>query len=354
MIGTIASSADAAQHRPRPLPLFLSMLRSETAGEPARAEAALQGLRRYQQAPREHSHAPPPAIAHAGRACVRDYGGAGPPVLFVPSLINPPTVLDIDRERSLLRWLATRGLRPLLVDWGAPREGERALGVGDHVEAMLLPLLDALGEPAALAGYCLGGTMAIAAAGLRPVRALVTIATPWRFAGYPDADRAGLAELWQWAEPTVDALGVLPMDVLQTAFWRLDPARTIAKYEALGREAPDEAALRRFVRLEDWANDGPPLTRAAARELLLDFYRDDLPGQGRWRVAGAPAGPARFRGPALDVVSTGDRIVPHGSAGGAGERIELALGHVGMIVGGRARARLWEPLAAWLSATLGS
>jgi len=61
-----------------------------------------------------------PVIARAGRAVVRDYGGSGPATLFVPSLINPPDVLDIDPERSLLRWLATQGLRPLLLDWGSP------------------------------------------------------------------------------------------------------------------------------------------------------------------------------------------------------------------------------------------
>jgi polyhydroxyalkanoate synthase len=32
-----------------------------------------------------------------------------------------------------------------------------------------------------------------------------------------------------------------------------------------------------------------------------------------------------------------------------GERLELALGHVGMVVGSRARELLWEPLDAWLS-----
>ena len=33
----------------------------------------------------------------------------------------------------------------------------------------------------------------------------------------------------------------------------------------------------------------------------------------------------------------------------AGERLNLARGHVGMVVGSGARAELWEPLAAWLS-----
>ena len=51
----------------------------------------------------------------------------------------------------------------------------------------------------------------------------------------------------------------------------------------------------------------------------------------------------------LDIVSTSDRIVPAASAAGAGERLELAAGHVGMMIGGRAEEMLWRPLAGWLS-----
>jgi polyhydroxyalkanoate synthase len=49
------------------------------------------------------------------------------------------------------------------------------------------------------------------------------------------------------------------------------------------------------------------------------------------------------------VTSTSDRIVPMATAAGIGQQISLKQGHVGMIVGGRARTLLWKPLAAWLS-----
>ncbi|WP_442681123.1 alpha/beta hydrolase [Sphingomonas sp. ASY06-1R] len=325
------------------------MLRSETNGEPDRTAAALTGLRHYQQADRNSGPAPAPILARVGRASVRDYGGQGPRILFVPSLINPPDVLDLDADRSLLRWLATQGLHPLLVDWDAPTDEEHDLTVAGHVETMLLPLIEAIGEPVALAGYCLGGTMALAAAALRPVTALALIASPWRFAAYPRKTRAALDELWKAGQPATDALGLLPMEVLQAAFWRLDPKRTIAKYEAHGRRAPEEPASQTFVRLEDWANDGPPLTRGAARELFIDMFTDDRPGQGMWQVAGQTIDPTALTMPVLEIASTTDHIVPASTTPGIGERLDLSLGHVGMIVGGRAKSSLWEPLAGWLS-----
>ena len=322
------------------------MLRSETAADPDRMQRALAGLRRYQDAERAPPPAPMPALAEIGGAALRDYGGDGPPVLFIPSLINPPNVLDMG-ERSLLRWLAARGRRVLLLDWGWPGPDRHALTVGAHVEAIALPLMATLGEPVDLVGYCLGGTMAIAAAQLGPARSVATLAAPWHFNGFPEDSREKLAQLWAGAAPAVEALGVLPIELLQTAFWSLDPARTVAKFEEFA--TLEGEAARTFVMLEDWANDGPPVAGAAAREMFESFFRDDQPGTGGWRVGGTIIDPAALAIPLLNIVSTTDRIVPQATAVTTGERLDLGLGHVGMVVGSRGREKLWEPLAAWLS-----
>ena len=325
------------------------MLRSETEGDPARMAAALAGLRAYQKAARPERPPAMPIIASAGRATLADYGGSGRPVIVIPSLINSPDVLDLLPDQSLMRWLATRGLRPLLIDWGSPTPEERDLDLADHIEQLLLPLIETIGSDAALVGYCLGGTMAIAAAAIRPPAGLALIAAPWHFSGFPEDARHGLAALWAQARPSAEAMGMLPLEVLQSGFWRLDPARTVGKFVAFG--ASDQAAddIRRFVALEDWANDGAALTAAAGRELVLDFFGQDRPGRGTWRVVGRAIDPSALACPTLDIVSTSDRIVPAASAANIGRRLTLAQGHVGMMVGSRARTLLWEPLARWLS-----
>ena len=322
------------------------MLRSETAAEPARLQTALAGLRRYQEAERAPPPKPMPALAELRGATLRDYGGSGPIVLFVPSLINPPNVLDMG-ERSLLRWLAAQGHRVLLLDWGWPGPDRAELSVAGHVEETGLPLLRGLGAPVDLVGYCLGGTMALAMAQLGPVRSVATLAAPWHFNGFPADSREKLGALWAAAQPAVQALGVLPMEVLQSAFWSLDPARTVAKFEDFA--TLEGEAAQTFVMLEDWANDGPPVAGAAAREMFESLFRDDLSGTGQWRVGGEIVDPAALAIPLLNIVSTTDRIVPDATAPAAGERLDLALGHVGMVVGSKARQTLWEPLAAWLS-----
>jgi len=325
------------------------LLRSETAGDPERLERALRGLRQYQEAQRPEPLPAMPAVAEAQGAVLRDYGGEGPEVLFVPSLINPPNILDLSTERSLLRWLVSRGHHVLLLDWGSDAGRRADFSVGNHVEQILLLLLRERQSRPLLVGYCLGGTMAVAAACLTPVRGIVTLAAPWRFSGFSEEARATLARLWASSQASVRLLHLLPMEVLQAAFWNLDPHKTIAKFEDFAGFAPDSAEYHAFVTLEDWANDGPPLPVAAAREMFEDFFASDLPGSGHWTVNGRAIDPAAIRSPQLHVVSRSDKIVPAASAIQAGQTLSLNQGHVGMIIGSRAQANLWDPLDSWLS-----
>lgn len=311
--------------------------------------AALAGLRAYQNAKRMATLSPVPVAAQMGRAHLLDYDGSGPAVIFIPSLINPPTILDLTEDNSLLRWLSTHGVHPYLIDWGTPTPDEAALSVAGHVETLLLPLIDALGDPAHLVGYCLGGTMATAAATLRTPLSLVTMAAPWKFDGFPDKARDDFRELWSTAEPMARDLGVLPMEILQTGFWKLDPTRTVSKFGMFGLLDPLSSKARAFVALEDWANDGPPLTYGAGRELVEDLFCGNATGKGSWFVGGKTVDPGALSCPVLDIISTSDRIVPEASAARAGEIRTVTQGHVGMVVGGRGRTTLWEPLREWLS-----
>ena len=303
---------------PHPLPVFLAAVARAAGGDRERLARVLAGVRRYQSAPRPPARPPKPELARIGATTLRDFGGSGPPVVVVPSLINPPTVLDLAPGNSLLEYLAGAGLRPLLVDWGTPGEAERGFNLGDHVTDRLLPLIEAVGEPVALAGYCLGGTLTVAAAALRGperVTKVALLAAPWRFGGYSAEARAAMAGWWKQAEAFAAPLGALPMDMLQPLFWSLDPDALAAKYERLAA-LPDIAA---FVALEDWANDGPPLTLAAARELAA-LYANDATGRGEWRIGGRTIDPARLRMPILDIIAGNDRIVPPAAAlsGGRG------------------------------------
>ncbi|MDO7835293.1 alpha/beta hydrolase [Sphingobium sp. HBC34] len=347
----LAQGDAAPQHGPRPLPLFLNILWHETQDDPDLRRRAFAGLRKYQAATRPPAAPQRRCVASAGPARLLQYGAASArnPVVFIPSLINPPQVLDLSPGRSLLRHMAAAGHDAYLVDWGAPTPQDAELGLDGHVTRRLLPMLATLPRPPILVGYCLGGSLAIGAAALRPVPALATIAAPWRFDGFPPADLDLIGGLWRSAQPMAERIGYVPMEVLQSGFWAMDPARTIRKYALFADAAPGSDAERAFLAVEDWANGGPPLSYAAGRDLFDSFYAGNVSGTGRWTIAGRTIDPGALPCPTLSIVSTTDRIVPAAAGPHLREERHVSLGHVGMVVGGSAREKLWEPLSHWLS-----
>lgn len=313
--------------------------------DPVMAKAALAGLRAYQEASPAPRSRDCPVIAVANGAQLRDHGGDGPPVVLIPSLINPPLILDLDRETSLARAIADMGRRTLLVDWG-PASGRGDLSIAGHVETSLLPLLESLDERPLLIGYCLGGTMAIAATNHIECAGLVTLATPWDFDAYPDGGRAALRDLWAKAEPSARSLGLLPIEVLQAAFWSLDEERTVRKFARFATLDPGGVEARRFVALEEWANAGEPVPLAAARELINDLFGANATGLGRWLV-GSEMVRVPDKIPVLHLTAQDDRIAPAATAP-PGPSQAIASGHVGMIVGS-ARTQLHAAIRDFLS-----
>ena len=330
--------------------------------ETQRQDAALiGGIAAYRRHHWRRTLIDPPAIWSEGGTRLLDYGPAGGrPILFVPSLINRAYVLDLAEGYSMLRWLAGQGVRPLLLDWGWPGDTERRFTLTDYVagrmERAMTAAAQAGGTPPVLAGYCMGGTLAVAAAQRRPdlIGGLALLAAPWDFHA-PDPERAiQVARTLPLLEPALAFSRSLPVDLLQTLFMLLDPWGVAEKYRAFARLPQDSERARRFVALEDWLNDGIPLAAEVARTCLREWYGENAPARGNWRIAGLPVDPTLINKPTFIAIPGRDRIVPSESARPLVRLIQGAVlhepmaGHIGMAAGARAETSLWRPLLDWL------
>ena len=325
--------------------------------EAMRQDAELiAGIAAYRRHPWRRELPDPPVLWQEGGSRLLDFGGDGPTVLFVPSLINRATVLDLAPRRSMMRFLAAEGLRVLLLDWGWPEEAERRFTLTDYIAGRLERALAAPGERVVLAGYCMGGLLTAAAAQRRPDRisALALLAAPWDFhAGDPDRAQA-LAQLLPLLEPALALGNTLPIDALQMLFAMLDPFGIAAKYRAFGKLNQSSPRAELFVALEDWLNDGVPLAAPVARECLAGWYGENTPTRREWRVAGLPVDPSKLALPTFVAVPARDRIVPPESALPLAEFIpgavlhQPAAGHIGMAAGSTAETALWRPLLEWV------
>ena len=330
--------------------------------ETLRQDAALiAGIAAYRRHPWYRTLQDPPEVWSEGSTRLLDYRTEGGlPVLFVPSLINRAYVLDLAEGYSMLRWLAGQGVRPLLLDWGWPGETERRFTLTDYVagrmERAMTAAVRLTGTAPVLAGYCMGGTLAVAAAQRRPdlIGGLALLAAPWDFHA-PEAERAvQAARTLPMLEPMLAFGNALPVDVLQSLFALLDPWGVADKYRGFARLPADSERARLFVALEDWLNDGIPLAAEVARACLGEWYGENATARGNWRIAGLPVDPATIDAPAFVAVPGRDRIVPPESARPLAALIPNAVlhqplaGHIGMAAGARAEQSLWQPLLAWL------
>ncbi len=327
-----------------------------------RMDRFLAGVEAYHAHPYRRPLEDPPPIWQSGTTGLRDYGGFlnAPPILMIPSLINRAQVLDLTPGRSLCRHLADRGHRPFLVDWGLPGEEERSFSIGDYVLRRLEPILEAViertGRRPVLLGYCMGGLLAMALAQRQSdrIRGLALLATPWDF----EAGDSGLIALSRALAPLVhrfaDREEAVPADLVQLPFSLLDPLALARKYESFGHLDPQTPRALDFMAVEDWLNDGVPLAGPAAREALDRWYMGNETARGTWDVGGQVITPKALTAPSLVIIPERDRIVPPESALALAQALPGAhvrtvpLGHVGMVVGRQAVARVHRPIRHWL------
>jgi polyhydroxyalkanoate synthase subunit PhaC len=333
-----------------------------------RAAELVSGVVRYCQTPSPSRTSSAPVLWQLGNARLLDYGAlsatpaTGPVVLFVPSLINRYYVLDLEPERSLLRFMRDEGCYPLVLDWGAPGKHEENFNTSDYIEQVLLAAINFITQrsasPIVLAGYCMGGILSLAAAQLAAtqIQALALFATPWNF--HCEAFSPFLLnEAWtQELEHYISQQDQLSADVVQMLFSVTDPFLFEHKFRRFSSMEPSSRTARDFVALEQWVNDGVPMTRGVARDCLVGWAQRNELMQSKWQVRGKAISPSKLDMPTFIAMPKYDHVVPTDCASPLLAQLPQAqiitpgTGHVGMMVGSRAKRECWQPFSDWLHA----
>ncbi|MCF8466922.1 MAG: alpha/beta fold hydrolase [Sneathiella sp.] len=325
----------------------------------------IDGIRQYHQHPYRRPPRSRPILWQAGTTSLIDCSPDAPPdapvAVFVPSLINRSYILDLMPDRSLVDYLAERGIHPLLLDWDAPGETEKDFYLSDYILDRICPALDFTadmfpGAPLHLAGYCMGGTLAAAAAQRRQdrLKSFIALAAPWDF----HADLGGQAKILLgqrevWSN-ILTGFGELPVDLLQTLFTSLDPNLGLRKFSKFSKMDMASERATEFVALEDWLNDGFPLVKGVAAECFDKWYGQNEPNLNRWQVGGQIVRPQEIKVPSLIAVPKTDKIVPRPSALALASALPEAKvitppsGHIGMVTSRQARDGLWRELGGWI------
>ncbi len=359
---TVRGAADELRALVRNEDDWHRLITAVRSGADARARRMLEGMNAYLTHPYVRPESEATVALTLGSCRLHDFGGNGLPVLMVPSLINPYYVLDLMPGRSLAAFLKAAGYRPYVVEWHDPGAEELGFGLSDFVMKRLKPLLEhvsgSVSGPVPVIGYCMGGTLtlALAARAADLVSKLVLVAAPWDFATeQPPAGRK-YAGIMSEALARLPGDMPLPIDSVQAFFTSVDPTLSDRKFRAFADMNKESEAACFFVALERWANTGAPLPRRVAEDLLLGWYRENRPVRGLWHVDGRPVRLNSVTCPVWIAAPEQDRLVPQASAYAAASGLPNAVchdpgaGHVGMMVGSRAKTGLWQPMLEWLQA----
>ncbi len=281
------------------------------------------------------------------------------PILMVPSLINRHYVLDLLPERSFVEFLVERGHDVFIIDWGTPSSEDRFLDFDTICDRYIARALRratrfAKAPRAHLLGYCLGGTLAVIHAAVRPQR----IATLSLLAAPIDFHDDGPLSRWT-RTPTfdvkalVDGAGNVPWQLMQGAFQMLRPTLNLSKAVTLLDRLWDDDKLDSFFGLETWGNDNVSFPGACYERYISELYRNNALIAGTFTLSGRRAALENIRCPTLNVTFKHDSIVPEASASvlmqhigsDTAEHLSLPGGHVGAVVSRKASRGLWPTMA---------
>ena len=302
------------------------------------------------------------------------------PILLCPSLINRLYVLDLKEGISVVDVLLKAGHPVYGIDWGEPGDSERGLSLEHFTMTRLRGFLasacaDAGVDTMTLLGHCLGGTMATALAAVDDthIQSLVLLTAPLAF------HDQGLLSAWTRApffnpRDVTKVTGHVPGWVTQPAFQILKPMGQTSKVLRLWQNLGNPGFLDLFRCLETWINDNVSIPDGFFHDLVEQLYQKDALVKGTLRFDDGPVMLEDVRVPALVIAAAHDHIVPPASAIEPSRRFASAQnslppgraanssthrcevldgGHIGVVVGGQARRRLWPLLLEHL-ATHGS
>lgn len=283
------------------------------------------------------------------------------PVLIIYAMINRYYILDLQRERSVIRRYLEGGIDVYIVDWGDPRPSDRYESIEDEIEVIdhfVDYIRNASGESQInLQGYCMGGTFAAIYAALNPskVKNLIVQAAPIDF-----STRTSLINLWSEyidADKVVDTFGNVPSSFLNSSFLMLDPVRLLAdKYVKYYENMHSKDYVKNFERMEKWIFDSPDLPGEVYRQFVKELYQKNLLVKNQFMVNGERVDLKKIAMPFLNLMGSDDNLVPPESSEPLNDLISskdkqiisFPSGHIGISVSGKAHKDLWPKIINWI------
>jgi polyhydroxyalkanoate synthase subunit PhaC len=269
------------------------------------------------------------------------------PLLIVPPWINKFYILDLNAEKSFVKWCVAQGITTFIVSWVNPDERHAAADFSTYMKDGVIAALDAVREitgeqRAHTMGYCVGGTMLAVTLAWLAARKDDRVASATLLTTQVDFTHAGDLKVFvdedqiKAVEEIMQRLGYLPGAKMASAFNMLRPLDLIWPYVVNTYIKGKEPAA---FDLLYWNSDSTRMPEANHKFYLRNCYLENRLSQGAMEVAGETLDLAKVRTPIYNLAAREDHIAPARSVflgsrffGGPVRYVMAGSGHIAGVV----------------------
>jgi len=269
------------------------------------------------------------------------------PLLICPPWINKFYILDLNPEKSFIRWATAQGHSVFVISWVNPDERHGRMGWGDYIREGILFALDTIeketGERAVNAiGYCVGGTLLAAALALFARTGETRIASATLLTTQVDFTHAGDLKVF------VDEEQIAALEQAMSGKGYLDGTRMATAFNML--RAGDliwPYVVNNYIRgkmpmpfdLLYWNSDSTRMAAANHSFYLRNCYLENNLARGRMEIDGHALSLGDVKVPIYNLATREDHIAPARSAfagsacfGGPVQFVLTGSGHIAGVV----------------------
>jgi polyhydroxyalkanoate synthase subunit PhaC len=297
------------------------------------------------------------------------------PLVLVPPLGVTTETFDLMPDRSLVKCMVEAGYRVYLVDWGKPERKDGHLGLYDYSHDMMGEALKVVREHSqsqeiSLFGWCMGGLLCLLYAGYgedRHIRNLVTVASPidlrdgkniMAFAS--NTLNVTARFIRKYSEFRLDrinpALFSPPGWMVSLGFKLTAPVASITTYWDLLTRLNDRDFVEQHTTTADYLNNMMLYPGGVVRDFMIRFAVDNKLAKGKVKIGEKFSDLGNITANMLVFAGETDHLVP---ASMARKSLKMVAsqdksfllapgGHMGVILGSKAREHVWQRAADWL------
>lgn len=285
------------------------------------------------------------------------------PLLIVPPWINKFYILDLNPEKSFIRWAVDQGLTVFCISWVNPAEQHAEKGFEHYMREGIFAALDAIeqatGEKKVTGiGYCVGGTLLAVTMAYMAAKRDKRIDSATFFTAQVDFTHAGDLKVFADEEQirTIEAQmkkrGYLDGSHMANAFNMLRPTDLIwSNVVNVYMKGQKPTAFDLLY----WNSDSTRMPVANHAFYLRNCYLENKLTKGEMEVAGVKLDLKKVKAPIFNLATKEDHIAPARSVfigssafGGPVDFVMAGSGHIAGVVNapGKQKYQYWTGGAA--------